>query len=291
MAGTDLASQLFSAEVRTVETLSPAMRRVVFGGAGLADYKSTGVGDEYVRILFPDDPDRIQEVPAQLDPELVDLERLRTYTVRAHDLEAGTLTIDFVVHEGGVAAQWALQAKPGQQVLLNGPECLYSPPPDLQWQLLVADYAGAPAAIRLAEETTAATRLVIEIAADDHRLDVAARDGLEVLWVVGGNGHGPSRLEEIVRSLVRPEGTGYVWVAGESRTLRGIRKHLRHELRLPATAYKSVGYWIENGERWREQYDALDPETRAQLEAMWDQPRDEEEIEDEYEDRLTELGL
>lgn len=71
----------------------------------------------------------------------------------------------------------------------------------------------------------------------------------------------------------------------------GIRKHLRHELGLPATAYKSVGYWIENGERWREQYDALDPEIRAQLEAMWDQPRDEEEIEDEYEDRLTELGL
>ncbi len=107
----------------------------------------------------------------------------------------------------------------------------------------------------------------------------------------GGNGAAPSRLEEVVRALARPDGPGYVWVAGESRSLRAARRHLRRELGLPAFAYKAVGYWIEDAEGWRERYDALDARTRRSLEQLWESGRAEEEIELEHDAELTRLGL
>jgi NADPH-dependent ferric siderophore reductase len=289
--------QVFHATVVETIDLGPAMRRIVFGGPGLAGFTSTGVGDEYIRLLFPPEPDQVPDLPpivnGGIDYSAIDLDRLRTYTVRDHDPVAGTLTIDFVVHEGGVAATWARQAKPGQVIVVNSPDGLYDPPPGLQWLILVADYAGLPAAARLAETVPdhVRTRLVVEIADELHRLPIRPRPNLEVTWLLGGNGVGPSRLEEVVRMLPRPDGVGYLWVAGESRTLRGVRRYLRKELGLPATAYKTVGYWIEKAEQWRQRYQALDAQTRGALEALWSSGRDEQEIEDEYHEQLTRLGL
>ena len=133
--------------------------------------------------------------------------------------------------------------------------------------------------------------MVVEVADESHRIDLAPHPRAEITWIVGGNGHGPSRLDEVVRSLPRPAGTGYTWVAGESRTLRAVRKHLRHELGLPAAAYKTVGYWIADSEVWEQRFEALDPDVRTRLDQLWESERDPAEIEDEYDASLTRLGL
>lgn len=287
--------RVFRAVVVRTEELTPSLRRIVLGGPGLADFASTGVGDEYLRVLFPAPGETEPVLPAVVDGVLdyasIDLGLLRTYTVRRHDVAAGEVTIDFVVHEGGVASTWARGAEPGDVVGLNAPTGMYDPPEGLGWQILVADCAGLPALARILENTPGAvrSRVVVEVPSDDHRIDLPG--AAEVTWVVGGNGHGPSRLEEVVRSLPTPGADGYVWVAGESRALRGVRKHLRRELGLPASAYKTVGYWIEDGEAWTARYAALDDDTRRSLEALWQTDRPEDEIEAEYDERLTSLGL
>jgi NADPH-dependent ferric siderophore reductase len=99
---------------------------------------------------------------------------------------------------------------------------MYDPPAGLQWQFLVADCAGLPAAARLLESAPPAvrTRAVLEVPDAAHHLDLAVPPGVEISWIHGGNGHGPSRLEQVVRSLPRPDGVGYVWVAGETRVAR-----------------------------------------------------------------------
>jgi NADPH-dependent ferric siderophore reductase len=36
------------------EMPSPGMVRLIFGGEGLRQFRSTGIGDEYLRLFFPD---------------------------------------------------------------------------------------------------------------------------------------------------------------------------------------------------------------------------------------------
>lgn len=289
--------EVFLAEVVRAEDLSPHLRRVVLGGPGLAAYRSTGMGDEYVRLLFPKagetEPTLPQVVDGALDYESIDLGQLRTYTVRAFDEDRHEVTVDFVVHDGGVAAAWAMGAAPGDKVGLNSPTGLYQPPTGLEWQILVADLAGLPALARLLEQTppTVASRVVVEVPTEEDRIDLPPHPRATVTWVVGGNGQDQSRLGELVESLPRPDGVGYVWVAGESAALRAVRRHLRRELRLPSTAFKAVGYWIDHAEEWRARYDALDESTRAELAALWEQDRNTDDIELEYDARLTALGL
>jgi len=192
-----------------------------------------------------------------------------------------------------VAAEWARGAAPGDRLGLNSPEGLYQPPAGLAWQFLVADCAALPAAARLIESAPAGvrTRAVLEVPGPEHHLALTLPPGVEVTWIHGGNGVAPSRLEQVVRSLPRPAGIGYVWVAGETRELRGVRRYLRRELGLPSSAYKTVGYWTAGAEVWRDRYDALDDETRRHLEEIWQDAADTGEAEIEYDERLALLGL
>jgi len=293
-----LPNKIFRAEVVETTRLTPGMRRVTFGGPGLQEFRSTGVGDEYLRVFLPSDGQDEPTWPLPRGdhwdyPEGVEPSPLRTYTVRGFDADRGQVTIDFVVHDGGVAATWAQRAKPGDIVGLNTPTALYDPPADMSWQIVLADAAGLPAAARLLEQTAPGvrTRAVLEVATAADRQPIAHHEGVEIVWLDGGNGHGPSRLEEILRSAELPAGPGYIWVAGETTVMRGVRRYLRHELALPSGAYKVIGYWTAKAEEWTARYESLPAETVAELAALWVSGRDQEEIEDEYVARLEALGL
>jgi len=298
--------RIHRAEVRAIRRLTPGMIRITFGG--LEGFDGTGVGDEYLRVFLPPSEDR-RHVPLPLAttdswewPDGAEQSPLRTYTVRNDRSDVGEVDIDFVVHDGGIAARWALAARPGDVVGLNSPTGMYAPPDDLAWQLLVTDQAGLPAAARLIEDAPAGvtTRLVAEVPDAEHQLAFDVPPGVEVRWVAGGNGHGPSSLAEVVRTALPTLGYdasardlpgGYIWVAGETKVLRDVRRHLRHELSLPAIRYKVVGYWTEDAEAWRDRYEALDQTIKDELMAMWDTDRDEEDIQDDYVARLETLGL
>lgn len=285
--------------VDSVRRLTPGMQRIEFTGE-LDGFASSGVGDEYVRLFLPRPGQSAPTMPIATDdgywrfPEGAEPSPVRCYTVRAWDAENDRLTIDFVVHDGGVAATWALRARAGDVLAINTPRGLYEPADGITWRLLVADATGLPAAARLLEQTPPGvrTRAVLEVATPEDRQRIDLPAGVDVQWVYGGNGHGPSRLDQIVRGAELPDGPGYVWVAGEARATRLARKYLRHELGLPGTAYKVVGYWTEKAEAWQRRYEELPESTRSALAAMWDDAtRDAEEIEDDYEDALERLGL
>ncbi|MEV7624779.1 siderophore-interacting protein [Actinoplanes sp. NPDC089786] len=298
MSGTTLPMRVWTGTVVRAEDLTPGMRRVVFGGAGLSGYATTGVGDEYLRLIFPRRRGEAPLLPTVtdgcLDYDSIDLATMRTYTVRDFEPATGEVTVDFVVHDGGVAAEWARSARPGDLVGLNTPDGMYDAPAGLSWQFLVADCAAIPAAARLIENAPSGvrTRAILEVPDPAHHLDLTTTPDVEVTWIYGGNGHGPSRLEQVVRSIRTPaEGIGYIWVAGETKELRGVRRYLRRELGLPSSAYKTVGYWTDGAEKWRDRYAALDAETRSALDAIWESDADLGEIEIRYDEQLARLGL
>ncbi|WP_112489545.1 siderophore-interacting protein [Streptomyces bacillaris] len=288
------------AVVARVQPLTPTMTRVTLHGEGLAGFESTGTGDEYIRLFFPHGPDR-KDVSLPLATEKgwetsegAPVAPMRTYTVRAARPEVHEIDVDFVLHDTGIASTWVADARPGDVLGVNDPTGLYSPPGDLAWQVLIADQTGLPAVARLLENTpgSVATRVVVELPGPEA---VQPLPGAKVTWTYGGNGHGASRLAELVKAAI-PAGTdmagGYVWVAGETNALRTVRRYLRKELGMPATRFKVVGYWIPDANSWNERYEALPDAVRAELTALWDAPADDEQdVTIRYEARLSDLGL
>lgn len=290
---------IYRAEVLATRMLTPGMVRITFGGPGLAGFDTTGIGDEYLRVFLPDAGAHEARLPISTGDswdwsEGVEPSAMRTYTVRAVDAVAGTVDIDFVVHDGGLAASWAQRAQAGDVVGLNSPTGLYEPPQNLQWQILLADATGLPAVARIVEQTPPGirTRVVVEVAQPTHRQELTLGAGTEVAWIYGGNGHSQSRLEEVLRSMELPGGTGYIWVAGETKVLRGIRKYLRHTKKLTPGSYKLIGYWTDKSEVWEERWENLDADTRRWFDALWtDDQRDREEIVDLQDAKFELLGL
>ncbi|WP_354666065.1 siderophore-interacting protein [Rhizobium sp. S96] len=47
---------------------------------------------------------------------------LRSYTVRRWAREAASITVDFVVHEGGIASDWAMNAIPRDETGVTAPQ-------------------------------------------------------------------------------------------------------------------------------------------------------------------------
>lgn len=289
--------------VSSTLALTPNLIRVTLGGEGVADFLSTGIGDEYVRVFFPhgaDPTDVSLPVPAGdwwETPEGAPEAPMRTYTISGVRPEAGELDIDFVTHEAGIAGPWATRAEPGHVVGFNSPTGLYTPPADITWQVLVADLTGLPAVARIAADAPdgVRTRVVLEVPSELDQVEFAIGRDVEVTWVFGGNGHGPSALGHLVRGIVDERlalDEGYVWVAGETAALRDVRKYLRKELALPTTQYKVVGYWTPIA-AWDEKFAALPASVQQELDSIWTETEgdDPEDVQVRFDERLDQLGL
>lgn len=292
--------RIHRAVVTGVRRLGPGMVRVGFGGDDLADYPTTGIGDEYVRVFFPDTPDEPVRMPFVNDngwdfPDGVEPSEMRTYTIRGH--RPGTdprIEIDFVLHDGGIAAAWAEQARAGQVVAVNPPRGLYERPAGARRQIVVADEPGLPAALRIAELTAGEvpTVLLAEVRGAGFELtaDLPDGTGIEYVWLRGGNGHGPSGLAGALRRLALDD-TTYVWAATEGRINREIRRLVRHERGLPAGFYKCVAYWTDRAEEWTARFDAQGTDFRARVEAVYAGDGDLEDMIDEVQRMYDAAGL
>ncbi|KZF03969.1 MAG: siderophore-interacting protein [Rhodococcus sp. (in: high G+C Gram-positive bacteria)] len=233
----------------TVSTVfvTPAMIRVRFGGAGLGKFESTGVPDERLRLLFGDGAEQVA----------------RSYTVRAFDPRGPFLDVDFVVHDGGIAADWALRAKPGDRLELSEARGWYGPPSDSGWQLLVADMTGLPALTRVIEQLPADSRAFVIATVPDggDEQTVATQGKVSYQWLhtcLPERGKTSSTatpsLPQAVRSFSLPDGPGHVWVATEASEARSIRKYFHRELSWDPTRFQIKGYWRRDKERWQQRY-------------------------------------
>ena len=62
---TALPEAYFRAVVIEVTSLSSVMRRIVLGGDGLADYRSSGTPDEWLRLMVPPQRQELVELPVK----------------------------------------------------------------------------------------------------------------------------------------------------------------------------------------------------------------------------------
>ncbi len=263
--------------VTGIADIGTRMRRIVFEVSGLAELKLPGAGDEAVGIYFGTEEDDG-----------------RNYTVRSRGPGDDEITCDFVLHQRGIASDWARRARTGDRVILDHARSWYRPEPASDWQLLIADLSGLPALARIMEDIPTGTdaTVIVEVA-DEADLDYlpTGRD-LTVLTTVGtGNGYAPSRLVELVRAHTHPAGRGYCWFAGEAVATREVRKHLRSERRWVPDQYDIVGYWRFDSETWDRRYEAVSDEMEAVYERALADGKGDKLAAEEYDAALESVGL
>jgi NADPH-dependent ferric siderophore reductase len=292
-------SDYFRAEVRQVAALTPNMIRIVFGGADLSRFTSSGDPDERLVVVLPRPGERTAPAPVRqpdgtLDYPAADEPEMRSYTVRRVDSATGELVIDFVRHEGGAAATWAIQARAGDVVYLSPAKGWYSPPDEVSWQLLLADMTALPALGRILEELPRGQRAVVlaEVTEPTDRQQIESAADVSTTWLPGsGNGHGPSRLLDALRGIELPDGAGYLWFAGEAAESRAVRKYVRRELGWPTERFTVIGYWRADKERWMARYDEVGESLEKVYESAVASGLSEGDALEVYEEALEKAGL
>lgn len=217
--------------VRTVQRLTPRMLRIALEGAELAGFHSAAPDDHIKLILTGADGET----------------QMRDYTPRRFDAAAGVLEIDFAVHEGGPANDWALAAEVGTRVEIAGPRGSLIVPQDFDWWLLVGDETALPAIGRRLEELDAKTPVTVlaAVTGPDEQQDFSTAAALTTHWVhrPAEAAADPAPLLAALEALALPPGDGFVWIAAEAAVARALRTHMLEVRRHPLGWMKASGYW------------------------------------------------
>lgn len=223
------------------EHLTARTVRITLHDPALAELH-TYHADDHVKLIFPDEHGRM-ELPVPNDRRMLDWPRAhcvtRCYTIRHHRPDVGEIDIDFVVHDGGLASEWAQAADPGDEIAVAGPPGATVVPDSYDHHLMVVDATGLPALARWLEESSPHIRVdVIAIAGhpSDRAYPLPERSDVNITWM--SDDVDAEEIVAVVRDRWDPAVRSVLVGAGESRLMTALRRFARD--RLDAHV---VGYW------------------------------------------------
>ncbi len=276
-------------------TLTPHLVRITLE---VGDLPTTGIADEYVRLMFPvrSTVDGPQALPAgaevvlpEIDddwnvtwPDGVEPPEYRVYTISDHRWVDGVaqVDIDIALHDAGVGSDWARRVEPGSRIGFVEPHGLYKPAESVPWQLLVCDITGLPALARILRGLEAGQRVeaVVVLTDERDRIPLPSAADVDVEWVVVDRDTDTcAALEEAVTGRELPQdGPRYVWLAGEARASRAIRRHLRRELGWPQSDFYTCGYWQIEKEKWDARFEEVEEQVMAEARRVQAELADDE---------------
>jgi NADPH-dependent ferric siderophore reductase len=206
------------------------MKRIRFTSTDLHDFASDAA-DDHVKLFFPS---------GEAKPTM------RDFTPRAFNPAAGTITIDFALHDAGPATQWAAQAISGQTLEIGGPRGSAIVPDDFDFYLFIGDETALPAIGRwvseLRPDVPVTTIVVVDSPAEEQYFET--RSALTPIWVHrAGNTDDSALLHAALDTLTLPSGEGYIWIAAEAAVARALRTYVLEERGYRREWVKAAGYW------------------------------------------------
>ncbi len=225
--------------VTGVERVTPGMRRVHFASPDLRDFGSPSPDDHVKLFLTAPDGSAC----------------MRDYTPRAFDADAGTLAIDFALHDGaapshesvGPATAWALAARAGDTLEIGGPRGSTLVPDDFDWVLMVGDETALPAIGRRVEALRPGVPVttIVLVDGEAERQVFTTRADWRAVWVEREAGVGDiERMRAALVAHTPSTGEGYVWIAAEAALARAVRAHVTEVWHHPEAWMRSSGYWV-----------------------------------------------
>lgn len=210
--------------------VTPNMLRVTLGGEGMSAFPNDQDG-AYIKLMFP--------------PEGEGRGIVRTYTVRQQ--RDGEMDVDFVLHEdGGPAASWAQQVRPGAEILIGGPGPKKLMNPQADWFLMVGDMTALPAISVNLEQLPGDAQgyAVLEVISEADIQPLQAPANVELIWVINPHpGESSELLLERTKELVWHSGTPSIWAACEFSSMRVLRRYFREERQVDKADLYVSSYW------------------------------------------------
>ena len=166
----------------------------------------------------------------------------RAYTLVGPNPDAGTVDIEFALHDG-IASHWAQAAQPGDAIeasVLGSKFAL--PQPEPAGYIIVGDRASLPAInTLLAAIGDAPAQVFLEAHHDDDR-ELPVHRRADVSWVDRKNAG--EALVQAVSLAAFDAGDHFGWVACDNKTTRSVTKVLRESYGMPRKSIKSQAYWM-----------------------------------------------
>lgn len=267
--------RFFDLEVLRTRRLGRSFLRITFGGGSLGEFRSGGY-DQSLSLFLPPTGREHTALPSTGEDTwfadwraMPDEERpvMRSYTVREQRRTPGgvdEVDIDFVLHGtetsaaasvSSPASSWAGRAVTGRRIMAIGPAVAenksvrFQPPAATDAILMYADETALPAAAAILDRLPEGTsvRAWFEVPHEDDRLYLPTSADADITWVVRDPGAGRERTDRLLEAL-RAAGAPaaeapYVWIAGESATIRAVRRHFVQDCGIDRRAVRFTGYW------------------------------------------------
>jgi NADPH-dependent ferric siderophore reductase len=222
-------------KVVSIEELTPLMRRLEFQAESLKTFTRLGY-DDHVKVFFP-------VTTSAGETAFIG----RDFTPRRADRERGLLTIDFALHDTGMATTWARQVRLGDSIEVGGPRSSRVVTDDFDWYLLLGDESALPAIGRRLEELRPGVRVttIVALASEDEQQPIRTAAAWNSVWLSrGASGQTDEvAIRNALQKIEFPPGDGFIWLAGESRAIRSLRSYLVDDRGFPAEWIRASGYW------------------------------------------------
>ena len=217
-------------EVIRSTRISEHMLRVTLGGDALTDFPDDQES-AYLKLMFP-----------RQDSERT---LIRTYTIRHQ--RPTELDVDFFIHDHtGPASSWAVNAQPGDRILVGGPgpKKLISQPAD--WYLFVGDMTALPAiSVNLTLLPPQATgHVVIEAVSEADEQQLVHPEGMTVHWAIQAKPDASGTfLTSRIKTLPWLDGQPAIWAACEFNSMRQLRTYFKEVRKTPRSHLYISSYW------------------------------------------------
>lgn len=230
--------------VQKVVRITPNMIRVTLIGEHLRTVGKQHEGGN-CKLILPEANTSIDDFTARLDEK--GAFPVRTYTVRHARRRQKEIDIDFVSHgDSGPGSRWAESAKVGSFLGFMGPSMAKVTRFDAQWYFLAADLSALPMVAATIEAMPADAQgvAIIEVPSLLDQQEIESPKNIDIHWVVHAD-----RLEyslaqaRFAQAIEWPECRVQVCVAGESNTIKSLKKILLNEKGVAKSDSYISGYW------------------------------------------------
>jgi len=225
-------ASLWDLEVIESGPVGPTMQRLVLTAPGLDAFHWLPGQDLMLRI-----PRR--------DGDVVN----RRYTVRRHNPDRPSVTVDVSLHGRGPGTDWVKTAAIGSRIQAIGPRGKVTLAPGADWHLFVADETGLPGSLAMIEAlppgSVAVACFEVDSPADEQRPAGEYGDSPGLVWLHRSGNTVPGDASLLLDALSRlhlPEGEGHAYVAAEAAVVRAVRDVLV-ERGLRPDQMSTKAYW------------------------------------------------